>query len=372
MTTLVRAALLLGLLLSRPLARAQQSDQWVRFDDPKTGKYGYKDARGVVRVKPRFADPGVITAPPRFAHLAAVTVDKRHAAYLLKSGRLVARDSVHIFDLHYDCESEATIRFRDRQRDRVGFLNARGQAIVPAVYNYATPFHNGLAVVQQGARRHCWGEGDTLGRNCEHLGWQGGRTLLINPRGEVLVRDIGPGVPLRTLNWYSLQTNPAPADTVHRVQLPGVDGTVYSFVDYQREFTGWFFVDFLPALRTGDARQLAARCFPDLHLSRRPFDGWHPYQREAFVAAYGPQLRQDLAPLRPGQAGVSVGEELFNWMINDNPSFRAFYTPCGAHFAERYPTFEVSVTFPAPAGSYDEHFSFIRTATGYQLYQVSW
>jgi len=67
--------------------------------------------------------------------------------YKLANGRVVGEDSVYSFDATDDCESDGKIRFRDRVSDKVGFFDNRGRMVVPAVYNDASRFQNGMAVV---------------------------------------------------------------------------------------------------------------------------------------------------------------------------------------------------------------------------------
>ncbi|MGI4875664.1 MAG: WG repeat-containing protein [Janthinobacterium lividum] len=367
------AGICLALLAAPSSAAAQDTAAWTRFDVLKKGEYtyGYNDAKGQIKIPAKF---GGFTNANRFRHIMAVSeADTYQQYYLLKNGRQVGRDSVFMFDFSYDCESEGAILFRDAKKNRVGFLNTQGKVFIPAIYNHATPFHNGVAMALIGAKRTCWGGGDTL--SCEHSGWTGGRRRLINQRNEVLADLATATTNSFRLNWYSLQRNAPAPDTATTVTLTGAGGERYTFTEYDREFKQWFFGTFVPALRTSNAETVKPLCFSDLAVSSRPFRGWPHYSRAAFVAKYQPALRAKLGGLRRGAPGVDFGAGDLNTLIFTSPVFQQFLTDCGQHFEEKYPVFEVLLTYPArPANApidHQEHFEFIRTASGYQLFSVS-
>ena len=370
--------LYVALLFFTTIAEAQQKPEevWTRFEKKQRGdnnySYGYKDAAGRIRIPARFGD---FTNAQKFRHIIAVSdTGTMPHYYLLKSGRQVGRDSVYIFDYTFDCESEGKIRFLDRAKDRTGFFDSQGRAIIPAVYNYATPFYNGLALGLIGGRRKCWdGDADTL--HCEHLGWEGGQMVLLNERNQVLADSLPRGQ-LYNLNWYSLQINAPAVDTATTRTFRAVNGDRYTFTDYQKEFTHWFYQNFLPAVRSGAAGQVQGLCYPELAVSGNPFRGWPHFERAAFIRKfYEPVLRPQLSGLQPGAKNVAVFSESLNTLIFPGPRFQVFLTDCGAHFQEKYPAFSVIITPVDATGEkhYDDqtHFEFIRTAEGYRLFSVS-
>ncbi|OWP62436.1 hypothetical protein CDA63_14200 [Hymenobacter amundsenii] len=367
-----------ALLLNTTIAAAQQKpdEVWTKFEKKQRGEheysYGYKDAAGRIRVPARL---GGFTSAQKFRHIIAVSEYKTmQQYYLLKNGRQVGRDSVYMFDYTFDCESEGKILFRDQVKNRVGFLDSQGRAIIPAVYNYATPFRNGLALALIGARRECWGgEEDTV--QCEHLGWVGGRTVLLNERNQVQADSL-PRRQLDDLNWYSLQINALAADTAITRTFRAVNGDRYTFVDYKKEFTGWLDQVFLPAVRSGEASQVVPLCYADLAASGKPFRGWEYFKGAAFVQKfYRPLLRPKLQDLRVDARNVAVFSESLNTLTFTSPRFQDFLTDCGAHFEAKYPAFSVVITEVDAVGQkqYDHqtHLTFIRTAEGYRLFMVS-
>src|SRR5688572_25077080 len=134
---------------------------------------GYRDLKGNIKQPAKF---GGFTRADSFHHIIAVTetIDRSYKSYyLLKDGRKIGQDSVFVLDFTFDCESEGKIIFKDRKKDRVGFLDKNGSAIIPAIYNYVSPFRNGIAIAHRNAKRKCLEKnGDTT--RCEHLGWEGG------------------------------------------------------------------------------------------------------------------------------------------------------------------------------------------------------
>ncbi|GGF07163.1 hypothetical protein GCM10011383_17780 [Hymenobacter cavernae] len=345
----------------------------MQFAVQKNGDYlyGYKDKNGHVRVPAKF---GNFTNAQKFTHIIAVSEAGTHQQYyLLRNGRKVGVDSVYMFDFTFDCEREGKIRFEDRKKNRIGFLNIQGRAIIPAMYNFVTPFQNGLAVARVGARAKCWSsENDTI--RCEHLGWVGGRDVLINERNEILADSLAEGQ-WAHLNWYSLKINPAEVDTALTSSFRGKQGDRYTFINYEKEFTQWLYEVFVPAVRTGNDKQVAALCFPELAVAARPFKGWPHFQRAAFMTKYYQSvLRPKLGMLHRDSKNVAVLSEELNTYIFSGSLFQLFMTDCGAHFQDKYPVFDVMLTYAAPPGQksdeYHNHFEFIRTPQGYRLLSV--
>ncbi|ALW84111.1 hypothetical protein AUC43_02760 [Hymenobacter sedentarius] len=365
---------LLVLVAVSASAQTQSDTVWTQFTqkDKQGYKYGYKDAAGHIRIPARF---GNFTNAQKFRHIMAVSESATpRQYYLLKNGRQVGRDSVYMFDYTFDCESEGKIRFRDRTKDRVGFFNHSGTAIIPAIYNYAEPFYNGLAVALIGARSKCWsGEKDTM--HCEHPSWVGGRNVLISERNEVLADNL-PRNQLNHLNWYSLRINATALDTATTRTFRAVNGDRYTFTDYEKEFTHWFYEVFVPTVRTGSADKVIPLCYLELAVSGQPFRGWPHFERTAFVQKfYQPALRPKLSGLRYGATNVNIFSEDLDILIFESQRFKSFLNDCGEHFQEKYPVFDVvinQVNAATKSGfEHQERFAFIRTAEGYRLFSAT-
>ncbi len=302
--------------------------------------------------------------------------------YLLKSGRKIGLDSVFVFDFTFDCESEGKIIFRDPKIDRVGFLDSGGRPIIPAVYNYALPFRNGMALACHSARRKCRDHGGDTTR-CEHLGWDGGVTVLINEGNEILADSLS--IDRSNLNWYSKTTISPQDDSSVYIRIKGRNGISYWFIDYDKEFRNWYDSTFLPALQEpGQAREWL---FNELTYWSE-LDGWTSLDKGAFFEKFPDAL----APGRfaPGKLKeVSISQESLNEMIFDKGIYRKYRDACGAHNKDRYPLYDVMLTYrkkrkhpPAVKHArgegerlyeidYQEHFEFLKTENGYRLLSVS-
>ncbi len=374
-------AFLITALLLTQVSFGQVADAWIRFYDTKTELSGYKDLKGNIKIPAKF---GELTRADTFYHIIAVTETLGNAYkqyYLLKDGKKVGEDSVYVFDFTFDCEKEGKIIFRDRKKDRVGFLDKNGAAIIPAEYNYVSPFHNGIAMAHRNAKRKCWEKGGDAAR-CEHLGWEGGETILINEMNEVIADSLR--VDLSNVNWYSKRINDPSVDTGIYVNIRGKNGSTYSFVDYDKEFGKWFYTSFLPSLNNKAALQ--GRLFDEVTYWSQN-GGWKSLGKKAFLKTFTAALTaQRFAPNKMKEVSISQG--LFNEFIFDNKIYKKYLNTCGEHDKERYPLYHVMLTYKkerhttaagdATAGAvgdygidYQEHFEFLRTENGYRLISVS-
>ncbi|RYG30351.1 MAG: WG repeat-containing protein, partial [Chitinophagaceae bacterium] len=196
-----KISFLISVLLISLNAFSQSQDPWVRFTDPASRLSGYKNLKGEVMIPPRFNG---VPCADTFYNIIGVTEmnDKTFKNYyLLKDGRVIGEDSLYIFDYTTDCESEGKIMFSDRKNDRVGFFDKNGKVVIPAVYNYASPFHNGFSIAHLNAKRKCL-DGEDM-HNCEHPTWEGGETVLINEKNEVLADDVP--IDLYGVDWHSVR-----------------------------------------------------------------------------------------------------------------------------------------------------------------------
>lgn len=133
------------------------------------GKWGYKDAHGVVVIKARFETAGAF-APEG---LAAV-VDDQGWAYINAQGVLVVRPLV--VDNGPDYFREGLARFK--VAGKIGFSNRYGKVIIPATFGFAQPFSDGLAAVCDQCSEI---------REGEHMVVAGGRWGFVGPRGELVI-----------------------------------------------------------------------------------------------------------------------------------------------------------------------------------------
>ncbi|MCC2655022.1 MAG: putative esterase [Panacagrimonas sp.] len=145
----------------RPLRPATTSERpaslptcdWEPFEDERDDSgWGYRDGRGKVRVAPHFSNADEFDEEG----LAQVWDD-------LEGGPGYLNCKGEYFDVYYeygaDEFSDDLVRFDDYVFDRddnrvraIGFRNRRGQIVLPAQYEYATSFCDGVAKVGRDCR----------------------------------------------------------------------------------------------------------------------------------------------------------------------------------------------------------------------------
>ncbi|GEM_PF-1881959 len=359
-----------GLLAMAALAlsvSAAADEPWVAFTQNEL--IGFKDAQGAVKIAPTLSP--MFTMARRFEHIIATgeeTADGYRTFHLLRDGRQVAPDALYVFDNAPICESENSIRFRDRQRDRVGVLDGHGQVLIPAELSDATAMRNGMLVALKGATRHCADAGVTL-QQCEHKGWSGGTEVLLDRHGRTLVERFDSSR-AAALDWFSMQASDQPASDPRRVSFKGVDGRYLSFVDIEKDFALWFKDEFLAHL---DDASLKANSYPQLWSGQggEPLEDWKADPVDKALREHGAQLRARLQALRTSM-NYGVRQDDMGWPF-DPERDPQYFDGCG-DFAQ-WKTPKVSAMEHWQQGSFEpgKHasFDFIRTAQGYRLVAFS-
>ncbi|MGX7685944.1 WG repeat-containing protein [Flectobacillus roseus] len=379
-------------ILYHGLALGQKNDVWIRYHDKAKNLYGYKDLKGKIKIPAKFSN--FFTQADSFYNIISVKEETLHdykTYYLLKNGKKVGLDSLYILDYAVDCESEGKIRFQNKKNDRIGFLDKNGKAVIPAIYNYATPFYNGVSRALINAKRTCWDEKeDTL--NCEHLAWKGGIKVLINDKNEILADSLH-NLP-DNINWYSLKTNQADLDTSIWFTIKGKNGNTYSFIDYQKEFRHWFETKFLSALKSSNLENLKRLFFSGLQIESEKLGTSNPRQKN-----FNTFVRKIVTPER-FQANAVKEIHIMNvdlmFMNSEKPIYKKYFDACGRHQKEKFPTFLITIdyyrkrkeplilkSFPQVDANwkpsefdinfeldYQERFEFLRTSNGYKLVDV--
>lgn len=349
-------------------APAVALEPWVAFEHGNL--LGFKDERGAIKVEPKLA--AQYTVARRFEHIIATGEEEPDGSYrsyyLLRDGRQVAADSLYIYNNTPICESENSIRFRDHQRDTVGFLDGDGQVLIAAELSDATPMRNGMVVALKGAIRTCAEPGRSL-EQCEHKSWSGGTELLLDRHGNTLVENFDI-YRSGALDWFSRQEGDQPSSDPRRVSFKGVDGRYMSFVDIEKDFAAWFKDEFLPSL---DDAALKAHSYPELWSLQDCCEVPGEWKTATDVALRkrGAAVRKRLESLR-ASAGYVVVQNPHYWPLapDSNPQY---FDGCNNFTQWKTPL--VSVLEHGQLGSHDsaEHasFDFIRSANGYRLISFS-
>ena len=282
--------------------------------------------------------------------------------------QVVVKDSVYVSDMTFDCEQEGTIRFRDPVTDRVGFFGKNRKVIIPAAYNDARPFYNGLALVIHDGKRICEDGSTYVAGSCEHWLWDG-ITALIDKSG-VIVADSIDMMATENLNWYSCNLTDAPGDTTLYSSIKATNKSYYTFINYQKEFNTWFYQQFLNRLQT----DIPSYCFDELQVE----GVWKQklkkkYSKGNFLKKYGTVMKKKMQSIRTGEIETFIVTEDLNGLIFNTKKFKSFYTACDEPDTAKFPSFDVITNHYNTKHelNYQEHFSFLRTDKGYKLIAVA-
>jgi hypothetical protein len=151
---------------------------WVAFEDGD--RYGYKDAAGKVVLPPRYQMAQDFT--PR--GLACV-VEADEWRCIDPRGNELLRP--YIYDNGPDYFAEGLARFVEA--GKLGFFDDSGARVIPARFEFVTPFAEERAAFCVGCKKECTSDG-------EHCGMTGGKWGLIDRTGAELLAprfdEIGP------------------------------------------------------------------------------------------------------------------------------------------------------------------------------------
>ena len=246
----------LFLLLISSFYFSQQDTNWYTFYNSDSTKIGYKDAKGIVRIEPKFEL--AMTNSKVFKDVVIVWEYAKNYSgekyYLNKEGKKFGKDSIYIFDFTFAEESEGKIKFRDSKTDKVGFFDKNGQVVIPAIYNDAGDFHNGLVMIMKDGVRKCWKENNEKQPeypNCEHWSWEG-KTIMINTNNQELF-EIPKENFTNSIDYNNVYKNFKLNENVDSdiyTSYKGNDGNIYSFYSPEKDFKKWFETKFLPDFKT--------------------------------------------------------------------------------------------------------------------------
>ncbi|MEW6364372.1 MAG: WG repeat-containing protein [Acidobacteriota bacterium] len=157
------------LVLAAWLAWADQPPSELPVPFEKDGAWGYVDAKGNVKIAPRF-----VLAQPFSSKGIAAVVDEQGWAYVGLDGGVLLRPLV--VDNGPDYFSDGLARYIEK--GKIGFFEEDGRKVIPPSFDYATPFQEGLASFCMGC---------TQAPEGEHIRVVGGRWGYIDAKGEVVI-----------------------------------------------------------------------------------------------------------------------------------------------------------------------------------------
>jgi len=155
------------LLLNLIPPQVQAQERLIPFE--KGDKWGYKDGRGNEVIKPQF-----IQANDFSPKGMAAVVDDTGWAYIDRRGKIIIRPFV--VDNGPDYLQEGLARFT--VENKFGFFAKTGKVVIKPRFDFAAPFHEGLAPICLGCK-----EGKKGGVRF----WEGGKWGFINRKGEIVI-----------------------------------------------------------------------------------------------------------------------------------------------------------------------------------------
>lgn len=336
---------------------AQNKDIWISFPNKDTTLIGFKDKNGTIKIEPKFM--GMTTAH-KFENIIAVTEEYNNSwksYYLTKTGKIVGRDSLYVFDNSPDCENEGFIRFRDPKTDKMGIFNSDGKIVIPADYSVLSKVHNGIITVLKDAKRESE-PGD------EHFFWTGGKELVIDINNKILIENFKDN---RNLNLYSLEKTKEPNKNAIRDNFIGVDGMYYSFINSEREFTYWLKTTFLSDLSKAN---LEKHSFDKITYWKEP-NGYINESKTKFINQNYTLLKLKLQQLNSSKTDYFITSNGLNPFIFESAEYEIYFNNCNESKDWMYPNMDVIINPKNKTDFGQDHFEFLRTENGYKLINVS-
>lgn len=334
---------------------AQNDAVWTAFYNKDTTLIGFKDKNGVIKIEPKFM--GMTTAR-KFENIIAVTEESGDSwknYYLTKTGKIVGRDSLYIFDNSPDCENEGFIRFRDTKTDKMGIFNADGKIVIPADYSNITKVRNGMVIVLKDAKKEIDGE---------HFFWRGGKEFLIDINNKVLIDNFRYN---DDLNFYSLEKSKEPSKDPTRESFLGSDEQYYSFINFDKEFKYWLEKTLLKDLSKAN---LEKHSFEKITYWREP-DGWVSESKMKFIHQNYTYLKLKLLELKNPKTDYFVSGNGLNPFIFETAEFDMYYNNCNEAKDWQFPVKTIVINPKNKADFKQDHIEFLRTENGYKLISVS-
>ena len=355
----MKTTILVFLIISASLfAFAQDKNVWYSFSDTTKELTGFKDIDGNVMIEPKFMG---YTVARRFINMVAVMEEVNgsyESYYLLKNGKEFGTDSMYVFDATFDCEKEGYIRFRDSAKDKTGFFDSTGTVAIPALYNDATPFCNGVAIVLKDAKKEYRHKKKHKG--CNHWSWVGGTSLLIDQKNNILVEGIDYDI---AYDYYSLEKSGKKHQDTCRVSYLGTDKQYYSMIDMEKHFKVWL-VDLLENL---DAAKLVKNSMDEVSLWTAQ-DGWIFKKSGKLITENYELLHSRLTSIRQPKADYFISLQGLNPYIYSGEKYFRYFDGCGNADKDKYPVFSLVINHQLPDNdTFQDNFDFLKTSDGYKL-----
>lgn len=339
----------------------QNNDTWTSFWNQDTTLVGYKDKNGVVKIEPKFTG---FTSAGKFDNIFAVSEEsngKWSSYYLTKSGKIIGRDSLYVFDNGSDCESEGFIRFRDIKSGKVGMFDRTGKMVVPAIYNELTSVRNGMMIGLRGAEKKYGNQHKESG--CDHFSWTGGQEVLIDTMNNVLVENFKYDKPL---NFFTLEKTISPHSDATRKSFLAKDGSYYSFIEFENEFRRWITNELLNNLTV---ERLVGISYDT--ITWESTNGWAKTHKQKLIADNFTVLKNGLLEILQPKTEYFVSSDGLNPFMYEGEEFEKYYNNCGESKDWIYPTMSIVISHKNKKDFTQNHYEFLRTDSGYKLISLT-
>lgn len=340
----------------------QDNGTWTAFWNKDTTLIGFKDKSGKVKIEPKFVSG--FTSAGLFDNIIAAMEENSgsyQSYYLTKSGKIIGKDSLHIFDNGADCESEGFIRFRDKKTDKVGMFNRNGEVVIPAEYNDLTRVRNGMIIGLKGAEKKYWDKDKHSG--CNHFSWTGGQEVLIDTSNNILVENFSFENPI---NFFTLQKTKTPHFDTTRKSFLAKDGSYYSFVDFEKEFRQWITKELLNDL---NKERLISISYDTITWESQ--DGWAKTNKEKLITDNFTILKNGLLEILQPKTDYSISSDGLNQFMYEGAEFEKYYNNCGESKDWIYPTMSIVISHKDKKDFTQNHYEFLRTDNGYKLISLT-
>ena len=336
---------------------AQNKDTWISFWDKDTTHLGFKDKNGNIKITPKFMG---LTGANKFDDIIAVSEEVNEtwkSYYLNKTGKIVGRDSLYIFDNSADCENEGFIRFKDYKTDKMGVFNGDGKIVIPAEYSDLTRVRNGMIIVLKDAAKQ---------QDGEHFFWSGGKEFLIDINNRILIENFGYN---DELNFYSLQKSKEKNQDPIRDNFLGVDGQYYSFINYDKEFKFWLKNILLTDLSKENLLKHSYNTIT--YWKKRDDDGWISKPNTEFIKLNYKFIKAKLLELKLPDCNYDIASESLNKFIYEANEYDQYFDNCHQPKDWISPVKNIVISPKNKTDEGQDHFEFLRTQNGYKLISVS-
>lgn len=342
---------------------AQYEDRWKAYWNADKELIGFKDNHGHVMIEPRFTNFIGARYFDRIIAVAENITGTTRYYYLTKSGKIVGRDSLYIYDNAPDCESEGFIRFRDSKNDKAGMLNSLGQIVIPAEYSDLSKVRNGFVIALKDAEKIYLTEDQNSHDN--HYRWTGGLTYLIDTTNRILIKNFA--LDESHLDFYSIKVEVDPIREKIRKYFIGTDNYYYSFIDIKREFQEWLYSVLLGHFSKG---VLIDNSYGNIYFWKES-DGWRHTNSSEFFDRNFNIIKNIIIDFVENKSDYYITVEGLNPFIFMTPEFETYFNNCGEPEIWKHPLLNLIINNQTGSCLYQDYFDFLRTGDGYKLISVS-